>query len=348
MSSSHSQPCQQVAVQTDLTLSNKLLSAGVAAIVADVITFPLDTAKVRLQIRNSSKFSVTDKLRLAVNGLQLAHASTISTMSSTVSSSLTTVKSPGTLIGTLSSICKNEGARAMYSGLSAGLQRQMCFASIKIGLYDDAKATYQKLIGQDVCSSPHVLVRLLSGLTTGAVCVVVAQPTDIVKIKMQAAGAQPGPSPYSGGLLKAYSNIYNTSGIKGLWKGYLSNVMKNSVTNMAEIVTYDLLKEHVLLYGYMRDNFLCHASCGFAAGLVATVVSSPLDVVKTRYTSSNPGQYNGALDCAKQIVSANGIRGLYKGCTPSVIRFGSRNIITFVIYEQMKKLMSSETSLMFA
>lgn len=36
--------------------------------------------------------------------------------------------------------------RSLYSGLSAGLQRQMCFASVRIGLYDTFKAIYQQLL----------------------------------------------------------------------------------------------------------------------------------------------------------------------------------------------------------
>lgn len=37
-------------------------------------------------------------------------------------------------------------SRSLYNGLSAGLQRQMCFASVRLGLYDTFKAFYQQLI----------------------------------------------------------------------------------------------------------------------------------------------------------------------------------------------------------
>jgi len=43
--------------------------------------------------------------------------------------------------------------RALYNGLCAGLQRQMCFAGIRIGLYDSIKSLYQQqLDGNEV---PH-------------------------------------------------------------------------------------------------------------------------------------------------------------------------------------------------
>ena len=36
--------------------------------------------------------------------------------------------------------------RSLYNGLSAGLQRQMCFASVRLGLYDSVKTLYQQLL----------------------------------------------------------------------------------------------------------------------------------------------------------------------------------------------------------
>ena len=46
------------------------------------------------------------------------------------------------LIGTLCAISKQEGPRALYNGLVPGLQRQLCFASVRIGLYDMVKEVY--------------------------------------------------------------------------------------------------------------------------------------------------------------------------------------------------------------
>lgn len=37
---------------------------------------------------------------------------------------------------------QTEGPRSLYSGLVAGLQRQMSFASVRIGFYDTLKQFY--------------------------------------------------------------------------------------------------------------------------------------------------------------------------------------------------------------
>ena len=55
-----------------------------------------------------------------------------------VSSNGTAVKYRG-VFGTITTMVRTEGARSLYNGLAAGLQRQMSFASVRIGLYDSVK-----------------------------------------------------------------------------------------------------------------------------------------------------------------------------------------------------------------
>ncbi|XP_054691276.1 dicarboxylate carrier SLC25A8-like isoform X2 [Grus americana] len=97
------------------TATVKFLGAGPAACVADVITFPLDAAKVRLQVQGEAK--------LVGKGPAAQYKGVFGTIATTV---------------------RTEGPRSLYSGLAAGLQRQMSFASIRSGLYDSAKQFYAK------------------------------------------------------------------------------------------------------------------------------------------------------------------------------------------------------------
>lgn len=51
----------------------------------------------------------------------------------------------------------------------------------------------------------------------------------------------------------------------------------------------------------------------FGAGFCATVVASPVDVVKTRYMNASPGKYRNALSCLLALLKQDGPAGLYKG-----------------------------------
>jgi hypothetical protein len=86
------------------------------------------------QVRNVKCESWAKSMRLLVNG-------------DFVSLKTLPKKAPG-MIKTMNMIVQYEGAKALYSGLVPGLQRQMCFATIRLGFYDETKARYQSLFGQ--------------------------------------------------------------------------------------------------------------------------------------------------------------------------------------------------------
>ncbi|KAM9853218.1 dicarboxylate carrier UCP2-like isoform 1-T1 [Aulostomus maculatus] len=283
----------------------KLFSAGTAGCVADLVTFPLDTAKVRLQIQGESKPPVEGQ-RPKYRGV----------------------------FNTILTMVKTEGPRSLYRGLVAGLQRQMSFASVRVGLYDTMKQFYSR--GSE---NAGIVPRLLAGCTTGAMAVAIAQPTDVVKVRFQAQVYLP-----AGGTVKRYSstiNAYKTiardEGVKGLWKGCLPNITRNAIVNCSELVTYDIIKEFILKYRLMTDNMPCHFTAAFAAGFCTTVVASPVDVVKTRFMNSGRGQYSGAINCALTMLMKEGPTAFYKGFMASFLRLGSWNIVMFVSYEQIKR-----------
>ncbi|GBM96002.1 Mitochondrial uncoupling protein 2 [Araneus ventricosus] len=284
------------------TVGVKFVSAGTAACIADLITFPLDVAKVRLQIQGEGATGAVSKKGM---------------------------------FGMMLHIVQKEGPKSLYNGLCAGLQRQMCFASVRIGLYDSVKNQYSALVNDSIPAS-HVGIRILAGITTGGMSVIFAQPTDVVKVRMQAQVT--GVAPRYIGTMSAYRTIAVEEGMKGLWKGTLPNVTRNAIVNAAELVCYDLIKEFILTRRLMSDNVPCHFTSAFAAGFCATVVASPVDVVKTRFMNSHHGQYAGALDCALKMFKEGGLTSFYKGFMPSFIRLGSWNICMFVTFEQLKRL----------
>ncbi|KAM9032713.1 mitochondrial uncoupling protein 2 [Sarcophilus harrisii] len=293
------------------TATVKFLGAGTAACIADLITFPLDTAKVRLQIQGESQGAIRASTTAQYRGV----------------------------MGTILTMVKTEGPGSLYNGLVAGLQRQMSFASVRIGLYDSVKQFYTK-------GSEHTSIgsRLLAGCTTGALAVAVAQPTDVVKVRFQAQ-ARGGSSRRYQGTVDAYKTIAREEGLRGLWRGTSPNIARNAIVNCAELVTYDLIKDALLKAHLMTDDLPCHFTSAFGAGFCATIIASPVDVVKTRYMNSAAGQYASAGHCALTMLRKEGPQAFYKGFMPSFLRLGSWNIVMFVTYEQLKRaLMAARAS----
>lgn len=71
----------------------------------------------------------------------------------------------------------------------------------------------------------NIGVRVAAGITTGALAVLLAQPTDVVKIRMQAGNNGRSSVRYSS-TLQAYKNIANVEGARGLWKGEKTHILR--------------------------------------------------------------------------------------------------------------------------
>lgn len=215
----------------------------------------------------------------------------------------------------------------------------MAFASVRLGTYDSVKVLYQRVLRENP-EGLQIFTRVLAGLTTGGVAVMLAQPTDVVKVRFQAQNrttASPNSVRYRN-TLSAYRTIGREEGVRGLWKGCLPNVGRNAIVNVAEIVCYDIIKDCLLKYTSLEDNIPCHFTAAVIAGFATTVAASPIDVVKTRYMNSKPGQYRGAIDCAIQMGRSEGASAFYKGFVPSFARLVSWNIVLWITYEQLKIL----------
>ena len=66
------------------------------------------------------------------------------------------------------------------------------------------------------------MVRIAAGVTTGTLAILSAQPTDVVKIRMQADVRAPGEAARYRGVVHAYKDIAVKEGMAGLYKGECS------------------------------------------------------------------------------------------------------------------------------
>lgn len=72
------------------------------------------------------------------------------------------------------------------------------------------------------------------------------------------------------------------------------------------------------------------------AGVVATTITQPFDVLKTRLMNSKPNEYRGILHVAQVTYSQLGVLGFFKGYDPAFVRLTPYTILTFVFLEQLR------------
>ncbi|KAK1321306.1 Mitochondrial uncoupling protein 1 [Acorus calamus] len=295
---------------SDISFAGRFASSAIAACFAEICTIPLDTAKVRLQLQK--KAATGDKVaQLKYRGM----------------------------LGTVATIAREEGLAALWKGIIPGLHRQCLYGGLRIGLYDPIKSFY---VGNDYVGDVPLSKKILAGLTTGALAISVANPTDLVKVRLQAEGKLPPgvPKRYTGSL-NAYSTIVKQEGLAALWTGIGPNIARNAIINAAELASYDQIKQTVLKIPGFSDNVFTHLLAGLGAGFFAVCIGSPVDVVKSRMMGDST--YKSTLDCFIKTLRNDGPLAFYKGFIPNFGRLGSWNVIMFLTLEQVKQVFMRQT-----
>ena len=54
------------------------------------------------------------------------------------------------------------------------------------------------------------------------------------------------------------------------------------VVNAAQLATYSQSKEGLKDSGYVKEGFICHFIASMFSGMVTTITSMPVDILKTR------------------------------------------------------------------
>lgn len=86
----------------------------------------------------------------------------------------------------------------------------------------------------------------------------------------------------------------------------------------------------------MEDGVPCHLISSAIAGFVATVVGSPVDVMKTRIMNAKPGEYTGVGDCFIKTMK-EGPLAFYKGFQANANRIVSWNVVMFISLGLIRK-----------
>lgn len=301
---------------------------GVAACVAEASTFPIDTAKTRLQLQGQK----TDRvLYRPYSGV----------------------------LDVWRRIAAEEGPAVLYRGLGPALLRQASYGTIKFGLYYSLK---EAMPGPET-PSKNVMCAVLAGSISSAV----ANPTDVLKVRLQARTADGRPTPGPTSLLGRFMDISQKEGVRGLWRGVIPTAQRAAVVAGVQLPVYDACKAFVLGHDMLNDGAATHLISSFCAGLCACLASCPIDVIRTRMmgqrklkaaaaaaaaaadhhhhprrrrgraAAAEPQIYRNSLTCAYTTVRNEGFLALYKGFVPSFMRMGPWNIIFFLVYEQLKK-----------
>lgn len=137
--------------------------------------------------------------------------------------------------------------------------------------------------------------------------------------------------------------IVATEGVKGLYAGFGSLVIREMPFDLIEFPLYEAMKaEWQRRSPSKKITTWQKALCGSVSGGIAAAITTPLDVVKTRLMlQGTVGKYKGVRDALTIITREEGFSALYSGVVPRVMWISLGGFIFFGGYEGSKEILRS-------
>lgn len=214
-----------------------------------------------------------------------------------------------------------EGVRGLYRGAASPLIGA-CFHNASVFFwYGGAK----RLIGADKRDASLKDI-WLAGALAGVPVSFVESPVDLLKIKLQIQPA--GEGEYTG-VIDAARKILGQYGIKGLYQGLVSTIVRNvpcfGMFFWGSEMGYRLLNDPLNHEPVsMTRSFFGGLIGGMCAGFGFWGIFYPLETVKTRLQSDHLEEsrrvYKSYLDCVHKTYAQGGMQAFYKGWLPANVR----------------------------
>lgn len=179
----------------------------------------------------------------------------------------------------------------------------------------------------------------VAGCVGGCAGVVVGHPFDTIKVHLQTQNPK---KPIYHGTWHCFKTIIKNESVRGLYKGMSSPMGGVAFVNAIAFGVHANVQRHT----YDPQSLSSHCLAGSIAGLVQSLVCSPMELVKTRLqlqTDMKTARHKGPISCLAHIYTQNGIRGVYQGLILTICRdvpgFGTY----FVCYEFFMRQMAAPT-----
>eukprot|EP01098_Paradermamoeba_levis_P009318 TRINITY_DN3875_c0_g1_i2.p1 TRINITY_DN3875_c0_g1~~TRINITY_DN3875_c0_g1_i2.p1 ORF type:complete len:254 (-),score=39.02 TRINITY_DN3875_c0_g1_i2:58-819(-) len=235
-----------------------------------------------------------------------------------------------------------------------------CFSwGIYLLTYEEFKGLNRKITNKEILSP---FGNLISGIEAGMVMAVLTNPIWVVKTRMQVQLMKVLDSPSSSpsrsfgspilkrvdqkeyiykGVYDGLKMVYKEEGVRGLYSG-LTPALFLSVNGALQFTAYEAMK---LWAKSLRpqDHTLAsweYFTMGAISKLFSTFVTFPFSVIKTRLQVhkeffSSKALYQGIWDTFASIVRKEGVKGLYSGFVPSILRNVPYSALTLAVYEKL-------------
>ncbi|XP_045212127.1 mitochondrial thiamine pyrophosphate carrier-like [Mercenaria mercenaria] len=303
-----------------LTERDYVIAGGISNGVARAVTQPFDVLKIRfqLQIEPLSKQSSSSKY----HGLYQAFRC----------------------------IVKEESYRALWKGHVPAQLLSVGYGVVQFSAFEYTTKIAWNILPEKYAKEYRPLTHMVCGGISACISTMTVQPVDVLRTRFVAQGE---PKIYTS-FHHAAGSILRTEGVRGFYKGLTPAVIGIAPQMGLQFGFYALLQNiwntaFSLPQGHYPDTIESFI-CGSGSGFFSKLLIYPLDLMKkrlqiqgfeeARHPFGKVSKYTGLGHCFISLVKEEGVLGLYKGLSPSLLKAVFVSGTIFCVYDQICLLLS--------
>ncbi|KAM3272954.1 hypothetical protein ACQJBY_042789 [Aegilops geniculata] len=182
-------------------------------------------------------------------------------------------------------------------------------------------------------AAPYALYQFGTSGAAVAVATAVTHPLDVIKIRLQMQLA--GQRGNLVGMGAIFTQMVEREGPRSLYLGFAPALTRSLIYGGLRLGLYEPCK-HVCSYAFGSTNFAFKFASGVVAGALATALTNPMEVLKVRSQMSTSRV--STIGVMREIVSEEGVKALWKGVGPAMVRAGCLTASQMATYDEAKQL----------
>eukprot|EP01098_Paradermamoeba_levis_P007529 TRINITY_DN3116_c0_g1_i1.p1 TRINITY_DN3116_c0_g1~~TRINITY_DN3116_c0_g1_i1.p1 ORF type:complete len:317 (-),score=105.13 TRINITY_DN3116_c0_g1_i1:143-1015(-) len=228
-----------------------------------------------------------------------------------------------------------DGFKGLYRGMGAPLTGITPIFAVCFWGYDIGDRLARKICGTDPKEKLSMGQVIFAGGFSAIPTTAIMAPGERIKVILQTQG-QAGEKAQFKGPVDVVKHLYRTGGMRSIFKGTVATLWRDVPGSMAWFGMYEYLKS---IGGAYSTNPFYTLMAGGLAGVSNWLISIPPDVIKSRFQSAPEGKYSGLWDVMKELLRTEGVKGLYRGVGPALLRAFPANAACFFGVEFSRNLL---------
>lgn len=231
-------------------------------------------------------------------------------------------------VGTVIHIIQKENVFGLWRGMTPSITRVIPGVGLYFATLHWLKHTFQL---QDPLTSTEAM---FLGITARSMSGALLIPITVVKTRYESEVYK-----YNS-IREALRLIYKQEGVRGLSSGLVPTLLRDAPFSGLYLMFYTRLKNIAVEADLpcAKSSAPIHFSCGILAGIFASIITQPADVIKTKM-QLYPNEFTGVRIAAFRVYKKYGVLGYFKGIVPRMLRRTLVTAMAWTVYEEVTKSM---------